>query len=284
MEKIKQKKKFSTIILVLCIFMSCSHKKEIHHTTNTIDSLLIDYYSSKNNAYKQSDNYNKNQTNVKTKHCGVYNYVDSLVINNKILIFKNFEKEKIIIPDSFFIGESLYFPNLESFDTREMKILLKGRKEFNLPLPPELPKNMLEYLCKKGIMGDFYEDIESKPMSAYYLGKFICSNLFDTRLLFFESTWDERKGSLDKFLLINTKNKAVKSVIEVASFVSGRGEAFKTKTRTNKKYFYIQTEFLASDCIREELPIEEMSEIPKNIEFYTQFYFDENGYVKFVEE
>ncbi len=271
------KKNIIAMLGISLLFSSCSLKSDSQDIESLyFDSLAVKYIKLKNESNKQIKNISENN-NLNFVTC---NYVDSLILANEILEFTNFDNKEIILPDSFFTEKSSIFDEIIYFDIFQMKNIEQERGKLKLKPFIELSYDVKCYLVDNQILK---KRLISEDISIYSLGKLNYSALFDTQFLFVE-TKNKGINFYDSFLLVNTKEKKIMSISEIGKYSYSKGFSYMLRTRTNRKYFFVQTELISTHVVDEITPIEDMVVVPKNVEYYTQFYFDENGYVKFVEE
>ena len=259
------------LVFQLLIASSCYYE-EPKDLSNVIDNLLIEYYVKKIAVYSNPS------ANENSRECNS-NLVDHLILDNKFFYAKNFYSRNIQLSDSFFIDKSFELFRIVCFDTRERVYKSAyGRKT--------MPITASKFLCQKHILGDLCGIFASEDMKILHPWKLNYSNLYETYLLpvLIEKKSGDQLLELDYLLLITVQENKIRAIVELARSVVGHRTGYKTFTRTNRKYFFIKTESLYSNVAYKAPPIETMPVVPRNIEFYTQFYFDGNGYVKFVEE
>ena len=268
MEKLIKIVVYLLFISQLLITSSCScGKEEPKDLSIVVDSLLIEYYTMKITVYSNlvTDRDNKEY---------VPHLVDRFIFDDKFFKFKNFNNENIQLPDSFFIDKSFeWFRYFSYLDTRYL-------------LPEKVMPITASKFLQKRILGNMCGNFADKDKMIFHPWKLNYSNLYETYLLpvVIQKKSNDKLLELNFLFLITAQDNKIRSIVEVSRSVLGNKAGYKTFTRTNRKFFFLKTESLFSNVVYNAPPIETMPVVPRNIEFYTQFYFDANGFVKFVEE
>lgn len=258
----------------IILFFSCSNEQN--------DSYYIEKFNKSWQSYiatlADSSNYKTGLPELST-------VVDTFTLNNQILLFENYQNE-VLLPDSLF--EKQLYNRSDTLD--ELLLGLQGGPFDQTFYDKPIPENYYDVLLRQKVISNLYlNDItDKKEINAYI--SFLKKN---TKIYFFSnySLATGFKTSLAhvKFqnftnesaaFLINTKDNRLISIVQVGLNITINGTNIHTWTRTNGYSFITAIEYISLKNEDSNKGFLECAS--KNKVLYSQFYFDEKGYARFL--
>ncbi|MDR1005410.1 MAG: hypothetical protein LBL74_00905 [Bacteroidales bacterium] len=124
----------------------------------------------------------------------------------------------------------------------------------------------------------------------YYCGKLNISKYFDSYLILSNAVGKLLSDSFNYLYLINIKDNIIKSITNIAIYTTFDGPITKIAILPNKTFY--KNDLLWNDVRFDEESLRESGELddipkPYNYDydvFYSEFYFDDDGYLHFKQE